>query len=107
MPRHINRSMAVKELPDCYPKEQLLKLAATPETPVLIVAVVGYDNDWAAYIGWPIDLSEYGYAQDPSGYYQYTFNDYAGVAESGDKLDEDIARQIFDNEVLKSLHYRR
>jgi len=106
MPRRITRSMAVKELPDGYFKEQLLKLAATPETPVLIVAVIGYANDWTACIGWPLDLSGYGRRQDPSGYYQATFNDYEGVANSGDKLDEDTARAIFNNDILKSFHYR-
>ncbi len=52
------------------------RLVAGTRVPVKIVAVVGYGNDWAAYIG-PSEWTD------------------QRVSEEGDKISEDAAKNLF------------
>jgi hypothetical protein len=102
----LHKEVAVKDLPEGYFKEQLMKLAATPETKVIVVASVGYANDWSCYVGWPLELSEEGKKQDAAvrRYYFYTFSTWEGVASNGDKFNREEAEQLFPE--CKHLNYR-
>jgi len=89
-------SVMVADLPDCYIKEQLTQFVLDPRTAqVWVVAVEGAINDWAAYIGWPTPE----HLADPDDnrhlFYSLTTHHPESVANSGDKLPEAVARQLF------------
>lgn len=86
----------IELLPECYAKEQLLKLAVVSTIQVYVVARTGWANDWSAYIGYPLRTIL------PHEYDMLTFPD--GVASNGDKLDREVAETLFP--IFKHLSYR-
>jgi hypothetical protein len=103
--KKIHKQVAIQDLPFGYVKEQLLKIAASPETKVIVVASYGYVHDWSCYIGWPLELNMYGKMMDDTGYYREAFKTWQGVAMHGDKLSRTEANILFP-EVPVELHYR-
>lgn len=93
------KEIIIDNLPDGYSKEQLQKLVKNSSVAnVNVVAVVGYANDWSAYIGFPL-LFELNDQDDENMYYYCTQVRFSlGVASNGDKLSEREAKEIFGNQ---------
>ena len=89
------KKIEVQDLPEGYFKERLLEIAKAPTSKVWVVAKDGMIGDWACYIGWPDELSEYGEKQDETGWYRHELTHWQGVLRHGDKVDEAFARSIF------------
>jgi len=93
------RHVEVQSLPESYFKERLDLIAKAPTSKVWVVAKDGMIGDWACYIGFPDEMSEYGITQDPSGWYRYQLTNWLGVLRNGDKVDEATARALFPEHV--------
>ena len=94
-----SKQVAVKDLPDGWFKERLMVIAKSQENKVWVVAKDGFIGDWACYIGFPDEMSEYGITQDPSGWYRHQLTNWLGVMRNGDKVDEATARALFPEHV--------
>ena len=100
------KRVVVADLPLGYCKEHFISMAKVPGvTEVIVVASMGYANDWSCYIGWPLELNPYGKMMDATGYYQEAFSTWQGVAMHGDKLSRTEAYALFP-EISSELHYR-
>lgn len=89
------RSLTIADLPNCYFKERLTELANSDTARIFVVAVEGHIDDWAAYVGWPLP-HELADQTNPNHLYYALSTHYPDqVAETGDKLPEAVARQIF------------
>jgi len=95
MSETISTQFEVQELPDGWFKERLMLIAKSPSSKVWVVAKDGNIGDWACYIGFPDELSDYGITQDPSGWYRHELTNQYGVLRHGDKVDEATARALF------------
>lgn len=97
----------IKELPDCYSKELLLKMVENPNVAdVYVVAKPGHINDWACYIGFPAFEqlnSEYKFRGEMT-YYCYNVRNWDEVMANGDKLSKETAEILFPE--FKHLQYR-
>jgi len=92
------REIPVSQLPDCHFKEILTNMVIDPDkASVIVVAKSGMIGDWASYIGWPSldQLREYHQHKTNVQYYCETLRTPSQVEAIGDKLDEEIAVQIF------------
>ena len=89
------RHICIKDLPQGYFKERLMQIAKAPTSKVWVVAKDGMIGDWACYIGWPDEVSEYGSTQDPTGWYRQQLTHWQGVMRNGDKVDKATARALF------------
>jgi hypothetical protein len=98
----IVKHVKLKDLHDCYMKQQLIVLAPSEESEVILVAKEGQIGDWAAYSGWPIPCLR---SRGEAAYYSELFSTFEGVLSNGDKMDEDDARKIFPE--FKDFTYRR
>jgi len=102
--------LSVSNLPSGYYKAQLSSRVSDPlEATVAVVAKEGMAGDWAAYIGWPKleELKPQFQGSAENQYYCSRIHTTDQVAELGDKLSEDEARQLFSQEAFKRLRYRR
>lgn len=92
------KQIKVIDLPEGYYKGQLMQLVSDPEIAVVwVVAKEGFDVDWAAYIGFPTLGQLKPQFQSSSNYQYYCERVHFSqdVADRGDKLSEQEARQIF------------
>jgi len=99
-----SRQVEVQALPESYYRERLMLIAKAPTSKVWVVAKDGMIGDWACYIGFPDEMSEYGITQDPSGWYRLNLTNPYGVESNGDKVDEATARALFPEK--KDQRYR-
>jgi len=74
----------------------------SPEIGVPIVAVVGYNKDFAAYIGFP--RPEFLTPDFLRHYGNQAKHTHEGCAKHGDKISEALARSLFPQ--LEELTYR-
>lgn len=98
----ISKQVEVQELPESYFKERLMLIAKSPSSKVWVVAKDGVIHDWACYIGFPDEMSEYGITQDPTGWYRQQLTHWQGVLRNGDKVDEATARTLFPEKASQS-----
>jgi hypothetical protein len=91
-----SKTIAIKDLPDGYFKEQLTKFA-NEEAEVNVVVVMGFADDWAAYIGWPSfdQIKPEHKDNDSIQYYCRAVRAAQHVADHGDKLSKREACAIF------------
>jgi hypothetical protein len=99
------KEIAIKDLPDCFYKEQLERLVKDSNATVWVVAKYGYINDWACYIGWPTwEALKPEYQTNDFHYYTTMVHAPEDVVRFGDKFDEYEAKILFPEITLK---YRR
>jgi hypothetical protein len=97
------KEVQIKDLPEGYYRGQLEQLVQNQHTKVVVVAKEGYNNDWAAYIGWP-QLHELKPQYQASGNYEYyceRVHRPQDVADRGDKFPENEARELFPDIKLR------
>lgn len=95
MSESLSKQVEVQDLPDGWFKERLMLIAKSPSSNVWVVAKDGTIGDWACYIGYPDEVSEYGASQDDTGWYRQALTHPHGVMDYGDKVDEATARALF------------
>lgn len=103
----LDKIVRVVDLPLGYFSETLKKMVTSPEVAtVVVVARIGYDDDWSAYVGWPAygDLTPETQARKEVLYYCTAVRDALGVAKHGDKLFEEEACELFPE--LEAMTYR-
>jgi len=90
-----SKEICIRDLPECYAKESLLKICVIPENKVWVVAKAGAVGDWACYIGFP-KLGDMAYpARFSCKWYAFNVQTPEQVLSNGDKLDQSAAEAIF------------
>lgn len=92
------REITISQLPDCYFKEVLSNMVIDPnKASVFVVAKAGMIGDWASYIGYPDieQMQDYHKNRTDIQYYCLTLRTPSQVVKLGDKLDREIAEQLF------------
>jgi len=92
------REVIISQLPECFFKEVLSSMVVDADkSNVVVVARLGVIGDWAAYIGYPAfdNLSEWHKNRENIQYYCNTLRTPSQVSAYGDKLDREVAEQLF------------
>lgn len=100
------KMVAIKELPDGYWKELLMKIAINENVTVAVVAKPGRIGDWACYMGFPAidEILPILRVKEDYQYYCTCVRYPEDVMANGDKLDEKTAVFLFPH--WEARHYR-